>query len=1049
MTSKSAISKAKTKEKNVYVTGLIHDFQKIQSGTLKSVEINLKSIKTSEVTKLIQQNITNHRLFFKLDGNKYYALTEYTMDKLAKGLIDQNRVNGDSSFSDAELQSVTSYSNVVTLQTLEEKQQSDEQTLTQMLDNPKSEHPTGNKRLNKKTKPQGSFFKYYNKTQFDLTKYGIYKATDKADYDNNCFYNALKEGGLYDYKLQSLKHYILNRSTPKCVIKQICIDLLICVRVRTVNNDGSSRVEVFGDKTHTQYNIGLVDEHYFIIDKTDVTSYCIKNYNIVKDLDNCNQIWTNYNGEYKRATNKDIDSFSLIKLLLEDRDTFLDRISCDEQIMNSQFYDKVDTYISLDYPPSCIKYKIYKQPMNIKFYKVFFDFETITTDTHIPYMVRFKTEDGDKQEFTGSTLITDFLDNLPRKENIMLIAHNANYDCRFLLKHISRGKPIQQGNRYLTISGRYYRNQNMEQPINIIVKDSYKMIPFALGKFGKSFGLEQEKDVIPYKIYTIQNVKRVFVPILEASRYIKENQQQQFIANIDKWECRDTGARFNYFNIMKYASKYCEIDCDVLMSGYEKYREWFLEEPIGLDIDNYITLQSLASAYELKAGCYNSVAMVSGVIQHFISQCVVGGRTMTNSNKMWHVKCKVADFDCCSQYPSSMYRMNGYLKGIPKVIHSNQLSYNFLKQQSGYFVRIKITHVSKHRHFPLLSKKNEYGVRVFRNDLINEIIYIDKVGLEDAIMFQEIQFEILEGYYFDEGFNDTINTVVKDLYDLRKDLKTKHNPAEQAIKLFMNSMYGIKLLNPIDTDNKVIPFTEWNDYVSKYYNFIKEVVKVGGKYYVKQIKPIVNHFNYVHIGCEILSTSKRIMNEVMCLAEDLNLNMFYQDTDSIHIVYDDVEILAKAFEEKYHRILQGGDMGQFHIDFDIIDDNGEKVKGLKEICSTESYFIGKKVYYDKLLGVHENGETVTGDHIRLKSIPTSCVKYQTGLTNTTPLDMYKQFYEGKSVTFDLTENNAKPIFEYQKDKSIKSKYQAMDDEKNGTTKYIKFDDNTERMEYPN
>ena len=93
-------------------------------------------------------------------------------------------------------------------------------------------------------------------------------------------------------------------------------------------------------------------------------------------------------------------------------------------------------------------------------------------------------------------------------------------------------------------------------------------------------------------------------------------------------------------------------------------------------------------------------------------------------------------------------------------------------------------------------------------------------------MFQGIQFDILEGYHFNEGFNDTINTVIKDLYDLRKELKAKHNPAEQAFKLFMNSMYGIKLLNPIDTDNKVIPYTEWNDYVSKYYNFIEEVVKV-------------------------------------------------------------------------------------------------------------------------------------------------------------------------------------------------------------------------------
>jgi len=139
--------------------------------------------------------------------------------------------------------------------------------------------------------------------------------------------------------------------------KKICIDLLICVRVRTINNDGNSRVEVFGEKTNAQYNIGLVDEHYFIIDKTDVSSYCIRNSNTVKDLESCHTIWTNYKGVYKRANNKDIDSFSLIKLLLEDKDTFLDKITCDEQIMKSQFYDKVDTYITLEYPPSCIKYK--------------------------------------------------------------------------------------------------------------------------------------------------------------------------------------------------------------------------------------------------------------------------------------------------------------------------------------------------------------------------------------------------------------------------------------------------------------------------------------------------------------------------------------------------------------------------------------------------------------------------------------------------------------------------------------------------------------------
>ena len=69
---------------------------------------------------------------------------------------------------------------------------------------------------------------------------------------------------------------------------------------------------------------------------------------------------------------------------------------------------------------------------------------------------------------------------------------------------------------------------------------------------------------------------------------------------------------------------------------------------------------SLAGAYKLLTGCDEDVYMFSGVVQHYISNCTVGGRRMTNSNKMYHVKGKLADFDACSLYPSAMRRMLGY-----------------------------------------------------------------------------------------------------------------------------------------------------------------------------------------------------------------------------------------------------------------------------------------------------------------------------------------------------------------------------------------------------
>ena len=59
----------------------------------------------------------------------------------------------------------------------------------------------------------------------------------------------------------------------------------------------------------------------------------------------------------------------------------------------------------------------------------------------------------------------------------------------------------------------------------------------------------------------------------------------------------------------------------------------------------------------------------------------------------------------------------------------------------------------------------------------------------------------------------------------------------------------------------------------------------------------------------ILDYSKRIMNEVMCLAEDLKIKMFYQDTDSIHMEDSRVKDLEEAFYKKYGRHLIGKNLG--------------------------------------------------------------------------------------------------------------------------------------------
>ena len=70
---------------------------------------------------------------------------------------------------------------------------------------------------------------------------------------------------------------------------------------------------------------------------------------------------------------------------------------------------------------------------------MYFDFETFVrrhkdkTNSHIPYLRRYETEDGLQCELVGiEKCAVDMLNNLPNKPKIMTIAHNSNYDCRYL-----------------------------------------------------------------------------------------------------------------------------------------------------------------------------------------------------------------------------------------------------------------------------------------------------------------------------------------------------------------------------------------------------------------------------------------------------------------------------------------------------------------------------------------------------------------------------------------------------------------------------------------
>ena len=93
-----------------------------------------------------------------------------------------------------------------------------------------------------------------------------------------------------------------------------------------------------------------------------------------------------------------------------------------------------------------------------------------------------------------------------------------------------------KSNRFLQVKATYY-NLKAKKKMHIIVKDSYKLIPMPLRDVGKCFKLDVNKEVMPYGVYTYENVEMGACSIKSALDILKDGGKQQFLDNLDKWDC--------------------------------------------------------------------------------------------------------------------------------------------------------------------------------------------------------------------------------------------------------------------------------------------------------------------------------------------------------------------------------------------------------------------------------------------------------------------------------------------------------------------------------
>ena len=983
---------------------------KFKQNKIDSIDFN--KLNQNEMKALLQslQNVSGRILFTA--GNRTFTLTPNRINDIL--------TNIDSMFMDIEEVSGSDEEFIIT-------------SITNELPVNISRPPT----KKGKSSNNGSFFKYYHKMwdlQSVLEPFGIYwNYEPPKEYKENCFIQALIASGLDNDIIKEIRYMITPDKGGKMSSKYIQVkdiskigakyNLQFKIRKPEVHND------MFRGKMGGKViELGLIDNHFFHIQEVPITMYAIEHYDELNEIDRYNEIYSKNDKKTYRDKKRFTNSYTLIKYLFDNKDKYLEPIPY-EDIINTQYHNEA-VLEDLTYKHKDLGFNNPKKPKKFNPYNVFFDFETNTEDKHIPYLVCAKTQDGDKKIFYGEDcgkkllnwLLYDIDVKLDNDTRVKLIAHNAGYDIRFLQKYITPMKMIERGHNIMNMLACYKK-------LKFEIQDSLSIITMPLAKFGKTFGLQVSKEIMPYNMYSLDNIDKRYIPVANTYKYCEIQVKQkntdvkvsddmvnkyykEFIDNATKWNC----IKNDKLDIIEYSKIYCEIDVDVLEQGWNKFNDMLNQ--LDIDVNDYISLAQLANDYMTIQGVYDDVFKLSSTPRQYMTKAVVGGRVMCAYNKKDIRTGRLQDFDAVSLYPSAMYRLGGYLKGRPKVLQQEQLNKEFLDSCDGYIIQIKITKVNKSRAFPCITYQDDKGNRCWTNEPKSNM-YVGKIQFEDMIKYHEIEYNIIDGYYYDEGRNYTLKDSISNIFNERLKAKAEGNKIQEVYKLIMNSSYGKTILKAHDEDitfknqNNIEAFVDKNYNMIKYYEAI-ESCEDYQKYKVKMEKGIMEHSNNVICGVEVLEMSKRIMNEVMYLAEDMGIDIYYQDTDSMHLDEENIDKLANTYKLVYGRDLIGKGMGQFHSDFesDIIK---------KDICAIESIFLGKKCYIDKLQGYDKDGNLVNDYHIRMKGVPNKSILYKSNFENRDVMDIYKNMFKGNPEEFDLNCGGHKINFEYNSDMTISTR----------------------------
>lgn len=885
----------------------------------------------------------------------------------------------------------------------------------------------------------GAFFNYLNISKLDLTRYQIIRKEDDAVEINRkqCLLHCFELLGVSVSEINSIALSMSSSYIPKNALKDISkiIQKQIIIHIYQ-NKTTNVRKQIYGKQFDQTINIAMFKSHFFIYELTIYNKYFIDNYEELNNIDNCNNIIRKNNGYYTIGV-KRCDSLYLVHKMFENG-YFIK----DTSIITSLVGSKIIDSIPLDNIENEQKEHTYDHSnLDIERDIFYADCESdVSSGNHSVLMMGVvRQTDKYKKEpkifildKTGpKNLVSKFLSYIEKNCKFsgvpIIYFHNLKYDYMGLIKkYMIIKSECCKNNQIYSVKGFHYK-------FEFELRDSYKLINIKLDKFPSTFGLSINKqEAIAYKFYNKDNIqlnKHSVKTYIDSFDKEKDKQLFDKILNENK-DLFEYDSITNNFNATKYYEYYLTYDCLVLRGGIEKYVS-IIDEITGtnnkekLHLHSSLTISSLTNKYMGINKAFDDVYTVSGNLREYISNAIYGGRVnVCQEFKKQIINEDINDYDATSLYPSAIYRMCKEM-GIPKGTAKKIERFNI---NDDYFIgRFKIIKINKKQQNPFIAVKTKSGID-YINEIIEPIIVsIDKITLQDYIEFHQIEYEFIDGVFWNEGYNKKMGELIYELFvsrvsykqlmkklDSLSDEYSKCNILQEIIKLMMNSSYGKTILKKTNDKTSFIYNTARNkeknkqrdNYICNNFNTIKSYIEINDTQTQIIQNCIDTSFNLAHVGVLILSYSKRIMNEVMSVASDNNIDIYYQDTDSMHLKNKDISKLEELFKLKYNRCIRGDNFGEFHSDF--------KLSGAKtNILSKKSIFLGKKSYIDYLESTNINGDIINGYHMRMKGISEDALKYASETYfNGDYFKLYEYLSRGGVQEFILNPYKYSVSFEY-------------------------------------